>query len=165
MRPVALVTGARRGIGRAICVALARTGYDLLGCDVEEEGFAETAAAVHDAGGAFAYRLADLSDPEAITALADWAWAQSHGVEALVNNAGVGAMRRGDPLEMTPESWDRCMAVNARAPFLVSQALARRMLAAGAPRRGATRHRPHHLRQRCPRQPGAHRVQRQQGGC
>jgi NAD(P)-dependent dehydrogenase (short-subunit alcohol dehydrogenase family) len=137
MRPVALVTGARRGIGRAICVALASAGYDLLGCDVVNEGFGETAAGVRKAGGAFAHRLADLSELGAIAGLADWAWAQSGGVEALVNNAGVGAMRRGDPLEMTPESWDRCMAVNARAPFLVSQALARRMVAADAPRRGS----------------------------
>jgi NAD(P)-dependent dehydrogenase (short-subunit alcohol dehydrogenase family) len=136
MRPVALVTGARGGIGRAVCVALARAGYDLLGCDVVEEGFAETADAVRGAGGAFAHRLADLSDLGAVKSLADWAWAQSGGVEALVNNAGIGAMVRGDPLDMTPESWDRCLDVNARAPFFVSQALARQMVAEGAPRRG-----------------------------
>jgi len=136
MRPVALVTGARRGIGRATCAALAAAGYDLLGCDVAEEGAAETDAAVRREGGRFGFRVADLADPGAIDAMAAWAWGEAGGVEAVVNNAGVGAMQRGDPLEMSPASWDRCLAVNTRAPFFVSQALARRMVAPDAPLRG-----------------------------
>ncbi len=136
-KPVALVTGARRGIGRATCIALAGKGYDILGCDLGEEGVAETAETVRAAGGSFAFRRCDVSDLEDITAMVDWAWVQAGGLEALVNNAGVGAMRRGDLLEMTSESWDRCMDINARAPFFVSQAVARRMLQAGGPRRGA----------------------------
>ncbi|MGG5809048.1 3-ketoacyl-ACP reductase [Falsiroseomonas sp. CW058] len=136
MRPVALVTGARRGIGRAACAALAAAGYDLLGCDLAEDGMAETAAAVQAAGGRFAHRLADLADLGAIEPLLDWAWQEGGGIEAVVNNAGIGALSRGDLLEMTPQSWDRCMDVNARAPFFVSQAAARRMLAEDAPRRG-----------------------------
>lgn len=136
MRPVALVTGARRGIGRAICVALAGAGYDLLGCDIAEEGFRETAQAVRDAGGSFVHRLADLADVDAIEPLVEWAWSRGGGIEAVVNNAGVGALSRGDLLDMTPHSWDRCLDINARAPFFVSQAAARRMVARGAPRRG-----------------------------
>lgn len=136
MRPVAFVTGARRGIGRAICAALAAAGYDLLGCDIAEEGFAETARAVRDAGGSFAHRVADLAEIDAIEPLIDWAWSESGGIEAVVNNAGVGALSRGDLLEMTPHSWDRCLDINARAPFFVSQAAARRMVRAEAPRRG-----------------------------
>lgn len=135
-RPVALVTGARRGIGRASCVALAARGYDVLGCDIEEAGAAETAAAVAAAGGRFGFLIADLSDPAAIALLLDWAWAESGGIEALVSNAGVGAMRRGDLLDLTLASWDRAMDVNARAAFLVAQGVARRMVAAEAPRRG-----------------------------
>jgi NAD(P)-dependent dehydrogenase (short-subunit alcohol dehydrogenase family) len=135
-RPVVLVTGARRGIGRASCVALAGQGYDVLGCDLAEDGFAETAAAVNAAGGAFAWRLCDLGDLDAIAAMVDWAWAAMGGLEALVNNAGVGAMQRGDLLAVSPESWDRCMDINARAPFFVAQAVARRMLAPAAPVRG-----------------------------
>jgi NAD(P)-dependent dehydrogenase (short-subunit alcohol dehydrogenase family) len=135
-RPVALVTGSRRGIGRATAAALAVAGYDVLGCDMAEDGNAETRAAVEAAGGRFAFRPADLSDLAGIPALVDWAWGEGGGLEAVVNNAGVGALVRGDPLEMTPESWERCLAVNARAPFFVAQAAARRMVAPGAPRRG-----------------------------
>ncbi len=135
-RPVAFVTGARRGIGRAICAALAAAGYDLLGCDVVEDGAEETAAAVAAAGGSFGFRVADLADLDAIPPLLAWAWAERGGIEAVVNNAGVGALRRGDPLEMSPHSWDRCMEINARAPFFVTQAAAGRMLAEEAPSRG-----------------------------
>ncbi len=136
MRPVALVTGARRGIGRAACAALAARGYDVLGCDIAADGMRDTAAAVEAQGGRFAHRLCDVADLDAVAALADWAWREAEGLEALVNNAGVGALQRGDLLEVTPESWHRCMDINARAPFFLAQAVARRMVAEGAPRRG-----------------------------
>jgi len=135
-RPVVLVTGARRGIGRAICVALADAGYDVVGCDVEQDGAAETQAAVQAAGGHFDFRLANLAEMDAIAPLVEWAWRARGGLEAVVNNAGVGAMQRGDALAMTPESWDRAMAVNTRAPFFVTQEVAKRMVAPGAPKRG-----------------------------
>jgi NAD(P)-dependent dehydrogenase (short-subunit alcohol dehydrogenase family) len=135
-RPVVLVTGARRGIGRASCAALAAKGYDVLGCDVSEEGMDETAAVVAAEGGRFAHRPCDVADLDAVAAMAEWAWAQWGGVEVLVNNAGVGAMQRGDLLDVTPDSWDRCMDINARGSFFVSQAIARRMVREDAPRRG-----------------------------
>ena len=135
-RPVALVTGARRGIGRASCVALAQKGYDVLGCDLGEEGFAETGEAVQAAGGRFAWHLCDVSDLDAVDAMVAWAWGMWGGVEALVNNAGVGAMQRGDLLDVSRASWDRCLDINTRAPFFVSQNVARRMVAAEAPMRG-----------------------------
>ena len=135
-RPVALVTGARRGIGRATCAALAAAGYDVLGCDIAEEGVAETAAAVAAAGGRFAFRPCDLADLAEAEAMVAWAWDAAGGLEAVVNNAGVGALQRGDLLEVTPASWDRCFDVNARAAFFVAQHAARRMVAEGAPRRG-----------------------------
>jgi NAD(P)-dependent dehydrogenase (short-subunit alcohol dehydrogenase family) len=131
-----LVTGARRGMGRATCAALAAAGYDVLGCDIAEDGAAETRAAVEAAGGAFWFRTADVGDLGAIAALVDWAWSARGGVEAVVNNAGVSVMQRGDLLAMTPESWDRCMDINARGAFFVAQHAARRMVAAGAPMRG-----------------------------
>jgi NAD(P)-dependent dehydrogenase (short-subunit alcohol dehydrogenase family) len=135
-RPAALVTGARRGIGRATCMALAARGFDVVGADLSEEGAVETAAAVQAAGGRFTFLQSDIADLDAHGALLDAAWDAFGGLECLVNNAGVGAMRRGDLLEVTPESWDRAFNVNVRGGFFLAQAVARRMLAPGAPRRG-----------------------------
>jgi NAD(P)-dependent dehydrogenase (short-subunit alcohol dehydrogenase family) len=130
MRPVALVTGARRGIGRASCVALAQQGFDIIALDLEP--CEETAEAVAAAGGACVTDRLDIADIDAHAPLL----ARLGGIECLVNNAGVGALRRGDLLEVSPDSWDRAMAINARGTFFLTQAVARRMLAPEAPRRG-----------------------------
>lgn len=135
-RPAALVTGGRRGIGRAIGAALAAAGFDIVAADIAEDGAAETEAAVRAAGGGFAFIRADVSDLGGHAALADAAWSRFGGLECLVSNAGVGAMKRGDLLEVSPESWDRCFGLNARGTFFLAQAVARRMVAAEAPRRG-----------------------------
>lgn len=135
-RPVALVTGARRGMGRAISIHLARRGYDILCADHSAEGAEETARLVEAEGGRFALRECDLSALEQIAPMVDWAWQEGGGIEVLVNNAGIMAFVRGDPLEVTPDSWNTVLAVNSRAPFFVSQAVLRRMLAEGAPGRG-----------------------------
>jgi len=130
-RPVALVTGGRRGIGRAACVALARKGFDILAADIAEEGVAETEAEVRAAGGGFRFCLLDVARLEDHAAFVDEAWSSSGGIECLVNNAGVGALRRGDLLDVSPESWDRAFGVNARGNFFLTQAVARRMVEAG----------------------------------
>ena len=136
-RPVALVTGARRGMGRAISLHLARRGYDILCADHSAEGAEETARLVEGEGGRFILRRCDLSEVEQIAPMVQWAWDEGGGIEVLVNNAGIMSFVRGDPLEVTPDSWDKVLAVNSRAPFFVSQAVLRRMLDEGAPRRGS----------------------------
>jgi NAD(P)-dependent dehydrogenase (short-subunit alcohol dehydrogenase family) len=135
-RPTALVTGARRGIGRAICVALAAAGFDVVGTDMTEDGMAETGQVVRSAGGAFLALIADLGVLDEHDALVAAAWDAFGGLECLVCNAGVGAMQRGDILDVTPQSWNRCFAVNTRGSFFLAQRVARRMVAAEAPRRG-----------------------------
>ncbi|WP_376096906.1 3-ketoacyl-ACP reductase [Roseomonas sp. CCTCC AB2023176] len=135
-RPVALVTGARRGIGRAACAALAGRGFDVVGADIGDDGAEETRRAVEESGGRFAFFATDVSDLSAHPGLVESAWDALGGLECLVNNAGVGAMRRGDLLEVSPESWDRAFGVNVRGGFFLSQAVARRMVADGAPPRG-----------------------------
>ena len=127
-RPVALVTGGRRGIGRACCVALAKRGFDILAADVMQEGVEDTAALVHAAGGGFRFRHLDVARVESHETFL----AEAGRIDCLVNNAGVGALKRGDLLEVTPESWDRAFAINARGTFFLTQAVTKRMLSEAA---------------------------------
>lgn len=128
-RRVALVTGARRGIGRAIAFALADTGFDLAVNDLAHDDNAEATLAGLEARGARALFLAaDISDETRHPALLDTVWQHFGRLDCLVNNAGV-SQPRGDLLEQTTETLDRVLAVNLRAPFLLSQAVAQRMVA------------------------------------
>lgn len=128
-RPAALVTGARRGIGRAIAVALARAGFDLALVDLDLSDELEGAARAAAAEGARAFALAgDISDLAGHEALLDEAESRVGPLHCLVNNAGVSALSRGDLLEVTPESYDRCQSVNTRGTFFLTQAFAKRLL-------------------------------------
>lgn len=130
MRPVALVTGASRGIGLATAEALAGAGFAVAVNGPVDD--AELRAAVARVAGhgqpvvAAPFDVTDLAGHDPALAAAEAALGP---LTTLVNNAGVGVLRRGDLLEVSPDSWDRCMAVNARAPFFLSQAFARRLLA------------------------------------
>lgn len=130
MAGVALVTGGRRGIGRGISLALAEAGFDVVVNDlVEDEAAAETLRLVRERGRRAAFVQADVADLAAQERLVEQAWAAFGGVDCLVNNAGVQVAQRVDMLESTPESWDRLLGINLRAPFFLSQKMARRWLA------------------------------------
>ena len=128
-RPAALVTGAGRGIGRACAVALARRGYDIV---VNERSPTDdtdaTVAAIEEYGVDAAVVHGDIADIESHESLLDEAWAAFDHLECLVNNAGVSVLSRGDLLDLGTESYDRCMAVNTRGTFFLTQAFARRLL-------------------------------------
>jgi NAD(P)-dependent dehydrogenase (short-subunit alcohol dehydrogenase family) len=139
-RPVALVTGGRRGIGRACALALAAAGFDLVLVDLERDADAEqTLAGIAERGGHGAFLVADIAELAGHSRLVDDAFEAFGRLDCLVNNAGVQALRRGDLLEVGVESYDRCLSVNLRAPFFLTQEIARRMLtvppAAGEPQR------------------------------
>lgn len=130
MSQVALVTGSSRGIGLAAAEALAREGFSIaVNGPVADD---ELARAVN--------RIAALGVP-VVAAPFDVSDIKRHADElariedalgpltTLVNNAGVGVLKRGDLLEVSEESWDRCLTVNSKAMFFLSQAFARRLLA------------------------------------
>jgi|WetSurMetagenome_2_1015567.scaffolds.fasta_scaffold158882_2 3-oxoacyl-[acyl-carrier protein] reductase len=132
---VALVTGAGRGIGRGISLALAREGFAVAGCDVvfepgnAAEGLFEVKAAVEAAGGTFLPLRADIAALDEHDGLLDAVLGAYGRLDLLVNNAGIAPAVRRDVLETTSESYDRLMAVNLRGPFFLTQKAARRMLA------------------------------------
>lgn len=139
-RPVALVTGCQRGIGRAIAVALAEAGFDIAANDREDgEALAETLRLVEAKGARAAAFAADIADLAAHGGLLERAGAHFGRLDCLVNNAGVSVLARGDLLEVSPESWDRCLSVNTRGPFFLSQRFARRLLEAPPPEPGVHR--------------------------
>lgn len=132
--PAALVTGSGRGIGLATAQALAAEGFAVaLNGPADDDELAAALDALR-AGGARAAAVAfDVADLSAHEAALERAEAELGPLTTLVNNAGVPAMQRGDPLAMRPESWDRCMAVNARGAHFLTQAFARRLLARARP--------------------------------
>jgi NAD(P)-dependent dehydrogenase (short-subunit alcohol dehydrogenase family) len=126
----ALITGARGGIGRAIALALAGEGFDVAVCDLALSGDLESVARQAAAKGVTAQAIAgDISDLAAHERLLDEAESAIGPLTCLINNAGVSVMSRGDLLDVTSESYDRCQSVNTRGTFFLTQAFARRLLA------------------------------------
>lgn len=130
-RPVALVTGASRGIGRSIAIELARAGFDIAGnatrleTDHEKPGLTEVEARVGELDGAFLPVPADVSAIENQHQILDAVLAHYGRIDVLVNNAGVAPKIRQDVLETTPESYDRVLSINARAAFFLTQHVAK----------------------------------------
>ena len=123
-----LVTGARRGIGKAIALALAKANYDVAVADIEQSAELQAVAGEIAALGMKTVALrADISDITTHAKLLDDAEAALGPLTTLVNNAGVTVMSRGDLLDVTAESYDRCMDVNARGTFFLTQSFARRV--------------------------------------
>lgn len=123
-----LVTGARRGIGKAIALALAAADFDVTVSDIEDSGdLTAVAKAISGMGMKTAAIVADISRIEDHQRLLDEAEKSLGPLTTLVNNAGVSVLSRGDLLEVTPESFDRCINVNTRGTFFLTQAFARRL--------------------------------------
>ena len=117
--PVAFVTGAARGIGAATALELERRGFRIVINDLVRP---ETAR--------FPFVAGDIGDTTQHARMADEAFAAHGALHCLVNNAGVQVKTRGDMLDVTPEGFDRLIGINLRGTFFLTQAIARRMLAA-----------------------------------
>jgi 3-oxoacyl-[acyl-carrier protein] reductase len=142
--PAALVTGAGRGIGRGIVLALVRKGFDVVGIDIAFDpgnratGLFEVKERVEELGGRFLPVAGDIARIGDHDRMLDAAYGVCGRIDVLVNNAGVAPLERRDILETSPESYDRLMSINARGPFFLTQNAAKRM-AAQKPRRDGIR--------------------------
>jgi 2-dehydro-3-deoxy-D-gluconate 5-dehydrogenase len=125
---VALVTGANKGLGQAICVALAEAGADVAG--VSREPATDTAAAVESIGGRFVNILADLGSLEPIDRIVAETVLGLGGLDILVNNAGI--IRRADAVDFSEQDWDDVMNLNIKSAFFLCQAAGRHMIGQGS---------------------------------
>lgn len=122
----ALVTGASRGIGQAIAVALGRCGARVV-CVARDEGkLEETAATIRQAGGAAEVRTCDVTQGQAVSALVEQVVEQFDRLQILVNNAGITR----DTLipRMSDDDFDEVIATNLRGAFLFTRAASRPMM-------------------------------------
>ena len=126
----ALVTGAKRGIGRAIAVALARHGADIIGVSASQESEgSEVGRLVEAEGRRFVGRACDLSRREDTHDLIGWLGDHDLRADILVNNAGTSNV--APAVDQTDADWDRVLEVNLSAPFILTRELAKPMIEGG----------------------------------
>lgn len=125
-KQTAIVTGAARGIGRAICLTLAERGANIIATDMLESELRETAELVKAKGVGVVAEVANVCETEAIDRLIDIATEKFGALDIMVNNAGI--TRDTLVVSMTDEQWDAVLNVNLRAVFLGTRAAAKVML-------------------------------------
>src|SRR6185369_9583223 len=129
---VAVVTGASRGIGRAIAIELARIGHDVLinyrANTAEAERALEEVKAVAGENARVEIFAADVGNDDDRSRLVTHTRERFGRLDLLVNNAGIAPDKRVDLLETSAESFDRLMNVNLKGPFFLSQLVAKWMI-------------------------------------
>ena len=124
---VAIVTGAGRGIGRAVAMELARQGADIVIAELDQAGAKRTAEEVGALGRRAVATPTDVTSRADLRAMVDRARAELGRIDILVNNAGI--YRAAATLDVTEEHWDAIMTINAKAVFFASQAVLPAMIA------------------------------------
>jgi NAD(P)-dependent dehydrogenase (short-subunit alcohol dehydrogenase family) len=131
-RPVAVITGAGGGIGRALSLGFSAAGYCVAAADVDEAAARATAAGVREAGGTAVALLVNVAEPASVTHMFGAVTNEWGRLDVMVNNAGV--FPRSKVVDLDVATWTRTIDVNLKGTFLGSQAAARLMIAQG--RRG-----------------------------
>lgn len=125
----ALITGGGSGIGRAVCLALAREGADVAVADVNPQAAEATSQEVRKSGRKAVALRVDVTDPASVQAMVGGAVRELGRIDVLVNSAGV---REIVPfLELPFAEWQRVIATNLTGTFLCSQAVAQYLVAQG----------------------------------
>ena len=135
-KPVAIITGASRGIGKAIAMEMASIGYnivvnyfDFTSSGVPDESHArQTQKELMELGAECEILRGDISKTEDRKKLVELAKVKFSRCNILVNNAGVAPSKRVDILEATEESYDRVMSINLKGPYFLTQLAANWMI-------------------------------------
>ena len=129
-KPVAIITGASRGIGRAVTIALASEGFDIaaIARSVNSEGMELLGSEVEKRGAEFFPIGLDISCTGCHNEVVSNILERYGRIDILVNNAGVAPLQRLDILDMTEESYDRVMNINLKGPVFFAQKIAKEMI-------------------------------------
>ena len=125
-KKLAVVTGAARGIGRAIVLELLKQGREVAGLDINAEQLKELEGVVKQAGFNCITRCVDITDTEKFTEVLESLASEYGGIGILVNNAGI--TRDGLLMQMSDDDFDSVLAVNLRAAFVAMRVAARSMV-------------------------------------
>ena len=125
-KKLAVVTGAARGIGRAIVLELLRQGRIVAGLDINAEQLKELDNIVREAGFSVITTCVDITDTAALTETLESLVSEFNGIGILINNAGI--TRDKLILQMSDEDFDKVLAVNLRAAFIATRIAARSMV-------------------------------------
>jgi NAD(P)-dependent dehydrogenase (short-subunit alcohol dehydrogenase family) len=126
---ISLVTGAGRGIGRAIALALARAGSDAALVARSKDELDAVAAEIHCLGRRAAAFPADLTQTRNFPTLTEKIACEMGGIDILVNNAGINIPQ--DSVDVTEDAWDAVMNINLKGAFFLAQAVGKVMIAQG----------------------------------
>lgn len=133
-KKVALITGSTHGIGAAIALELAKIGFSIVvnGASTTElsDDYKNNLKSIFQEklDDKYVYIQADVGKKEDREKLINGIKNKFNRIEVLVNNAGVGPIKRGEMLEMTEESYDRVMGINLKGPFFLTQTIAKWMI-------------------------------------
>jgi 3-oxoacyl-[acyl-carrier protein] reductase len=129
-KPVAVITGASRGIGRAVAIALAAEGYDIaaIARTVDSEGMLSVGPEVEKLGAQFFPVGFDIACTKCHDEVVSNILERYGRIDIVINNAGVAPLLRSDILDMTEESYDRVMNINLKGPVFFAKKIAREMM-------------------------------------
>lgn len=125
----AVVTGCSRGIGKAMAIALAEAGADIIGVATNIEAVNETAVSVKETGRSFTAYIADLGNRTEVYDLIDRIRIEHGTPDILINNAGT--ILRNPVADHSDADWDKVLSINLDAPFILTRELGKQMLAKG----------------------------------
>jgi meso-butanediol dehydrogenase / (S,S)-butanediol dehydrogenase / diacetyl reductase len=123
----AIVTGAGRGIGRAVALLFARAGANVVVSDIDEAAAQRVVEEIKAIGGQSVASIGNVATDAGRQAIVTTAERAFGGIDCLVNNAGI--LRSADPLELSETDWDAVLDINAKAVFFLSQLVLKDMVA------------------------------------